>query len=122
MELCQRRFKLATGKWFFSPEGGTEKATQGRAVVMAKRLPELKECLDNTHMVGFWGCPMQGRELDWMIVFYDSLIELYAMISSSALLKNGYLFVKEEQRRTYHCVDAIRAGTSSHLPAVLMCL
>lgn len=72
---------------------------------------------------GFFGeIPHGCLELDLMIIFYDSLILLYAMISSSALLKNGYLFVEEEQRRTYHCVDAIPAGTACHLPAVLMCL
>lgn len=102
----------------------TEKNPQGRVVVMAPRLPELKDCLDNIlrHMVGFWGCPVQGQELDLMITFYDSLILLYAMISSSALLKNVYLFVKEEQRRMYHCVDAIPAGTASHFPAIMMSL
>lgn len=70
MELCQGRFRLDIRKKLFTQKVVGHWKRLPREVVTAPSLLELKEHLDNTlrHMVGFLGCPVQGRKLDLMIL------------------------------------------------------
>ena len=68
--MCQGRFRPGIRKRFFTRRAVEHWNRLPREAATAPSLTLFKKPLDRalTHMVSIWGCPVQGQELDLMIL------------------------------------------------------